>query len=191
MQVESINKLINEFSKLPGVGKKVAQKYAYFCIDGEVSDLVKAINEVKEKVKYCEVCGNFCESTPCRNCELATNKNQICIVAYPKDVLYAEKIKNFNGQFHVLHGTLSPLDGRGPNDIRIKELLKRINDSTEVIIATNTDVEGEATAMYISKILKPIGVKTTRLAQGISIGTDLEYADEITLNRAFERREEI
>jgi recombination protein RecR len=192
-----IDKLANCFSKLPGVGKKTANRYVYSVINMNEEDAItfaKTILEIKQKITYCEICGNFTEVSPCENCESSKNSNQICVVAYPKDVLAAEKIRSFEGQFHVLHGTLSPLDGRGPNDIRIKQLLDRIqknndnNIKTEVILATNTDVEGEATAMYIAKILKPLDVKVTRIAQGIAMGTELEYADEVTLTHAFNDR---
>lgn len=187
---ESIAKLINRFNKLPGVGIKTAARYAYSVIDmteEEVNSFCDAIKEVKDKVKYCEECGNFTDNDVCDICK-RRNKSLIMVVAYPKDVLALEKASAFSGVYHVLHGTLSPLDGIGPEDIRVKELLKRLENVTEVILATNPDVEGEATAMYIAKLLKPLGIKTTRIAQGISMGSDIEYADEATILRAIDAR---
>ncbi|MCL2483953.1 MAG: recombination mediator RecR [Firmicutes bacterium] len=192
--MDIIEKLINEFSKLPGVGRKNAIKYAYKIIameETEAKDFANTILEVKEKITFCTTCGNFTDVSPCALCVRVKNQKQICVIAEPKDIIFAKRIKDFEGGFHILHGTLSPLEGRGPNDIKIKELLVRVAEGSEVVIATNTDVEGEATAMYIAKILKPLGVKVTRLAQGISMGTDLEYADEVTLNHAFNQRKEI
>lgn len=144
------------------------------------------------KVKYCKECGNYTDSEICSICA-KRNPDIICVVKEPKDVAAMEKVKSFNGVYHVLHGTINPLENRGPNDIRIKELLERVNrlKTKEVIMATNPDVEGEATALYIARLLKPIGIKVTRLAQGISMGSELEYADEITLTKALEKRSEI
>lgn len=193
--IEPIGKLINEFSKLPGVGAKTAQRYAYKIInmtETEAQSFAQAVIDAKKKVKYCSVCGNFSENDVCDICKNRQSET-ICVVKEPKDCIAIEKLSEFNGTYHVLHGTISPMDGIGPNDIRIKELLERINkgDVKEVIMATNPDVEGEATAMYISRLIKPLGIKVTRLASGISIGTDLEYADEITLSRAFVDRKQI
>lgn len=193
--IEPIGKLINEFSKLPGVGAKTAQRYAYKIInmtETEAQSFAQAIIDAKKKVKYCSVCGNFSENNVCDICKNRQSET-ICVVKEPKDCIAIEKLSEFNGTYHVLHGTISPMDGIGPNDIRIKELLERINkgDVKEVIMATNPDVEGEATAMYISRLIKPLGIKVTRLASGISIGTDLEYADEVTLSRAFVDRKQI
>ena len=187
--IEPIGKLVNEFSKLPGVGKKTAQRYAYKIIDmpeSEARAFADAILGVKRKVKYCKICGNFTEDEHCAICR-TRDKSVICVVKEPKDVIAIEKLNEFNGVYHVLHGTISPLDGIGPNDINIKGLLERISKGgiNEVIMATNPDVEGEATAMYISNLLKPLGIKVSRLAHGIPIGTDLEYADEVSLARAF------
>lgn len=187
--IEPIGKLINEFTKLPGVGSKTAQRYAYKIInmsEDEAKAFAKAIVDAKENVHYCKICGNFSEDDICDICKLRS-KETICVVKEPKDVIAIEKLNEFNGVYHVLHGTISPLDGIGPNDINIKGLLQRINEGgvNEVIMATNPDVEGEATAMYISGLLKPLGIKVTRLAHGIPIGTDLEYADEVSLARAF------
>ena len=187
--IEPIGRLINEFSKLPGVGAKTAQRFAYKVVnmsEDEAENFADAIMGVKKNVHYCSICGNFSEGDVCDVCK-TRQSDVICVVKEPKDVVAIEKLNEFNGVYHVLHGTISPLDGIGPNDINIKGLLSRINKGgvTEVIMATNPDVEGEATAMYISGLLKPLGIKVTRLAHGIPIGTDLEYADEVSLARAF------
>lgn len=192
---DPIERLIGAFRALPGVGYKTAQRYAYFIInsnEASVDNFADAMVDAKKKIKYCSECGNYTDREVCSICE-RRNKKLICVVTEPKDVVAMEKVKNFDGVYHVLHGTLSPLENRGPNDIRIKELLKRVNenDVTEVIMATNPDVEGDATAMYIAKLLKPLGVKTTRIAQGIAMGSDIEFADEVTLSRALESRREI
>ena len=193
--IEPIGKLINEFSKLPGVGKKTAQRYAYKIIgmtDAEAKEFAESIINCKRNVKYCKVCGNFTEEDVCEICK-RREKSIICVVKEPKDVIAMEKLHEFKGVYHVLHGVISPMDGIGPNDIRIKELLSRINEGgvQEVIMATNPDVEGEATAMYIAKLLKPLGVNVTRLAHGIPIGSELEYTDEVTLARALLERKTI
>ena len=193
--IEPIGKLINEFSKLPGVGKKTAQRYAYKIIgmtDAEAKAFADAIVNCKKKVKYCRVCGNFTEEDVCDICKRREGST-ICVVKEPKDVIAMEKLHEFKGVYHVLHGVISPMDGIGPNDIRIKELLSRVNegDVKEVIMATNPDVEGEATAMYIAKLLKPLGITVTRLAHGIPIGSELEYTDEVTLSRALLERKQI
>lgn len=193
--IEPIGKLINQFSHLPGVGNKTAARYAYHIInikESEAKEFADAIMDVKKKVKFCSVCGNYTDNDPCPICKNVKHEI-ICVVAEPKDVAVIDRVKNFSGGFHVLHGTISPLSGRGPNDIRIKELLSRISaeDIKELIIATNPDVEGEATAMYIAKLVKPLGIKVTRIAQGVAMGSDLEYADEVTLSRAIEDRREI
>ncbi len=193
--IEPIGRLINEFSKLPGVGSKTAQRFAYKVInmtDEEAESFAEAIKNVKRNVHYCKICGNYSESDVCEICKQRSS-DVICVVKEPKDVIAIEKLNEFNGVYHVLHGTISPLDGIGPNDINISGLLKRINQGnvTEIIMATNPDVEGEATAMYISNLIKPLGIKVTRLAHGIPIGTDLEYADEVSLARAFVERKTI
>lgn len=193
--IEPIGKLINEFTKLPGVGAKTAQRYAYKVInmtESEAEQFAKSIIDAKKKVKYCKICGNFTDGEVCEICKNRSAET-ICVVKEPKDCIAIEKLSEFNGVYHVLHGTISPMDGVGPNDIRIKELLERISNGEvkEIIMATNPDVEGEATAMYISRLIKPLGIKVTRLASGISIGTDLEYADEVTLSRAFVDRKQI
>ena len=193
--IEPIGKLMNEFSKLPGVGKKTAQRYAYRVIkmsDGEAEAFAEAIVNVKKQVRFCKVCGNFTVDEVCEICRVR-DKSSVCVVKEPKDVIALEKLREFKGVYHVLHGVIDPMNGVSPNDIRIKELLARIGEGgvKEVIMATNPDVEGEATALYIAKILKPLGVKVTRLAHGIPIGSELEYADEVTLSRALIERKEI
>ena len=192
--IEPIGRLINQFTKLPGVGKKTALRYAYKIIDMSAEDanqFAQSILECKQKVRYCTVCGSFSEEDVCEICN-RRDKSVICVVKEPKDVIALEKLKEFKGVYHVLHGVISPMDGIGPNDIRIKELLARVGDGvTEVIIATNPDVEGDATAMYIAKLLKPLGIATTRLAHGIPIGGEIEYTDEVTLSRAFIERTKI
>lgn len=194
-QIEPIARLVNEFSKLPSVGKKTAERYAYSIIrasDEQAKNFADAILNIKAKIKFCEVCGNYTEVSPCRICRDRT-PSVICVVKEPKDAIAIEKTGSFKGQYHILHGTINPLAGVGPNDIRLKELLERVNlgETKEVIIATNPDVEGEATAMYISKLLKPLDIKVTRIAQGISMGSELEYADEVTLSKALSDRKEM
>ena len=192
IMIESIGKLVNEFSKLPGVGKKTAQRYAYKVIDmseSEAKEFADAIIGVKRKVRYCSVCGNFTEEETCGICKVRNN-SVICVVKEPKDVAAIEKLREFKGVYHVLHGVIDPLSGVGPNDIRIRELLARINEGEvkEVIVATNPDVSGDATAMYIAKLIKPLGITVTRLAHGIPVGSEIEYTDEVTLARAFVER---
>ena len=192
---EPIEKLIEYFRSLPSVGKKTAQRYAFSILEGskeKAENFARAIVEVKEKVKLCSVCGNYSASDVCPICQ-RRNRKVVCVVQEPKDVVSMEKIKSFDGVYHVLFGCINPLEGKGPNDIRIKELLSRVGKDgvEEVIMATNPDVEGEATAMYIAKVLKPLGVKVTRLAQGISMGSDIEFADEVTLEKALRARQEI
>ncbi len=192
--IEPIGRLMNEFSKLPGVGKKTAQRYAYRVIsmtESEARAFAEAVVDVKRKVRFCKVCGNFTEEEVCAVCR-TRDSSQICVVKEPKDVVALEKLHEYKGVYHVLHGVISPMNGIGPNDIRIKELLARIDDKTqEVIVATNPDVEGDATAMYIAKLLKPLGVKVTRIAHGIPIGGELEYTDEVTLTRALLDRKDL
>ena len=193
--IEPIGRLINEFSKLPGVGKKSAQRYAYKVIgmtESEAQEFAAAILNVKKKVKYCKICGNFTENEICDVCR-ERDKRVICVVKEPKDVIALEKLREFKGVYHVLHGVISPMEGIGPNDIRIRELLERIAEGSveEVILATNPDVEGDATALYIAKLLKPLGVTVTRLAHGIPIGSEIEYTDDVTLSRAFIERKQI
>ncbi len=186
--IEPIGRLINEFTKLPGVGTKTAQRFAYKVINMSEEDayaFAQSIINAKKQVKYCSVCGNYSENEVCDICKERAHET-VCVVKEPKDVIALEKAHEFSGVYHVLHGTLSPLDGIGPNQIRIKELLERVQKGgiKEVIMATNPDVEGEATAMYIAGLLKPLGIKVTRLAHGIAVGTDIEYADVSSLSRA-------
>lgn len=193
--IESLEKLITSFRSLPGVGYKTAQRYAYCILNSEekiAQNFAENILNAKKNIKFCEECGNFSESDVCESC-LKKSTEVICVVKEPKDVVAMERVKNYDGVFHVLHGTISPLENRGPNDIRIKELLARVQKygTKEVIMATNPDVEGDATAMYISRLLEPMGVKVTRLAQGVAMGSELEYADEVTLTRAMESRTKI
>ncbi len=186
--IEPIGRLINEFTKLPGVGTKTAQRYAYKIInmsDEEAHAFAESIINAKKQVKYCKICGNYSEGEVCDICR-ERQSDVICVVKEPKDVIALEKAHEFSGVYHVLHGTLNPLEGIGPNDIKVKELLERVKSGNvkEVIMATNPDVEGEATAMYIAALIKPLGLKVTRLAHGIAVGTDLEYADISSLSRA-------
>ena len=193
--IEPIGKLINEFSKLPGVGKKTAQRYAYKIIDmpeSEARAFADAILGVKRKVRYCSVCGNFTEDETCSICKVR-DKSLICVVKEPKDVAAIEKLHEFKGVYHVLHGTIDPMAGIGPNDIRIRELLARLQEGEvkEVIVATNPDVSGDATAMYLAKLIKPLDVTVTRLSRGIPVGSEIEYTDDVTLARAFVERNKI
>lgn len=193
--IESFEKLVNAFAHFPSVGRKTAQRYAYHILtmsDADVLDLSNAILQAKKNVHFCSICGNYTEDTICKICS-SRSPEIICVVKEPKDVLAFEKVREYGGQYHILHGCLSPIDNRGPDDIRIKELVSRIaqGQTQEVIMATNPDVEGEATALYIAKILKPFNIKVTRLAQGISMGSDIEYADEVTLSKALNDRKEI
>ena len=195
IMIESIGKLVNEFSKLPGVGKKTAQRYAYKIIDmseSEAKEFADAILGVKRKVRYCSVCGNFTEQEVCGVCK-TRDKSVICVVKEPRDVAAIEKLHEFKGVYHVLHGTIDPMAGVGPNDIRIRELLARLNETEvkEVIVATNPDVSGDATAMYLARLIKPLGVTVSRLAHGIPVGSEIEYTDDVTLTRAFVERNKL
>ncbi|WP_186429463.1 recombination mediator RecR [Clostridium sp. BSD9I1] len=192
----AIEKLIEEFAKLPGIGYKTAQRLTLHVLNlpkEEVEEFSQALIKARGTIKYCSVCGNFTDKDPCAICSNPSrDKEVICVIEQPKDIISLEKVREYNGTYHVLHGTISPMSGRGPDDINLKELIKRVNgDVKEIIVATNPNVEGEATAMYISKILKPFGVKVTRIAHGIPVGGDLEYADEVTLAKALEGRREI
>ena len=192
-----ISRLIEEFSKLPGVGRKTAQRLAFHVINMNMNDveaLSKAIVDAKKEIRYCSVCYNITDKAVCSMC---SNKNWddsiICVVEDPRDVAAMEKTKEFNGKYHVLNGVISPMDGIGPDMIRIKELIQRLSnqDVKEIIMATNPTIEGEATAMYIARLLKPMGIKVTRIAHGLPVGGDLEYADEVTITKALEGRREI
>ena len=193
--IEPIGRLINEFSRLPGVGKKTAQRYAYKIVDmseTEARAFADAIINVKQKVRYCKICGNFTEGDVCEICK-RRDPSVICVVKEPRDASAIEKLHEFKGVYHVLHGVIDPMEGVGPNDIRIRELLARIQEGNvkEVIIATNPDVSGDATAMYIARLVNPLGVKVTRLAHGIPVGSEIEFTDEVTLSRAFAERNAI
>ena len=192
-----VAKLIEEFEKLPGIGHKTAQRLAFHVLNlpGEKAfGLANAIKDAKQKIRYCSVCNNLTENDPCFICSgSGRDRTTFCVVEDARDVVAMERTREFKGLYHVLQGVISPMEGIGPDDIKIKELLIRIRQDSirEVILATNPDVEGEATAMYISKLLKPLGIKTTRIAHGIPVGGDLEYADEVTLAKALEGRREI
>ncbi len=191
-----VEKLIEEFAKLPGIGYKTAQRLTMHVLNlpnEEVREFAKALVDARGTIKYCSICGNYTDKDPCALCGNPNrDSSTICVVEHPKDVIFMEKVKEYNGVYHVLHGTISPMAGRGPEDIKLKELIRRINGEVkEVIVATNPNIEGEATAMYIAKILNPLGVKVTRIAHGIPVGGDLEYADEVTLSKALEGRKEI
>ncbi|HEY8424336.1 MAG TPA: recombination mediator RecR [Clostridia bacterium] len=196
LNLEPLDRLINEFTKLPGVGYKTAQRYAYAVInDMSLEDakiFAQAVVDAKEKIKYCSVCGNFSDKDVCSICS-ERKSDIICVVSEPKDVLAFEKVRDFNGVYHVLHGNISPLQSKGPDNINLKQLINRVSSGNvkEVILATDTTVEGEATAVYIAKLLKTLGVKTTRIAQGLAAGSDIEYADEVTLTQALNNRKEI
>lgn len=189
--------LIEEFSKLPGIGKRSAERLAYHVLKMDKADVIKFADTligVKDKITFCPVCCSLTETIPCHVCsDVKRDTSTICVVENPKDVSKIEKIKEYKGLYHVLHGVISPMDSIGPEDIRIKELLARISSGEvkEVIMATNPTIEGEATAMYISGLLKPLGIKVTRIAHGIPVGGDLEYSDDVTLSRAIDGRREI
>ena len=190
---DAIQRLINRFCALPGVGQKTAQRYAYAVVnmsDEDAKEFAETIVQVKEEVKFCSVCGNLTDKEVCDICSTRDN-SVICVVAQPKDILSIERVAGRTFVYHVLGGTLNPLEGKGPNELRIKQLLGRLDGVKEVIIATNPDVEGEATAVYLARLLKPMGIKVTRIAQGVSMGSEIEYADEVTLTRALESRTEI
>ena len=196
MQIDSFERLINEFSRLPAVGKKTAQRYAYFLLtmtDDEVKDFADAMVTAKESIHYCKICANFTDKEICDICSRQDKAPIICVVKEPKDVTALEKVREFKGSYHVLHGVINPLEGKGPNDLNIRSLLDRVKNENieEVIVATNPDVEGEATAIYIANLLKPLGVKVTRIAQGISMGSELEFTDAMTLSKALSSRHEM
>lgn len=193
--IEPIGELINAFTKLPGVGAKTAQRFAYQIINmskEEAESFANSVIECKNKIHYCKVCGNYTDKEVCNICS-NRNKDVICVVKEPKDIITIEKMHEFKGVYHVLHGTLKPSENVGPKDITVDALLERIEKDgvKEVIMATNPDYDGEITAMYVSSKIKPLGVKVTRLANGMPIGSDIEYTDEITLMRAFKDRKEL
>lgn len=192
----AIEKLIEEFAKLPGIGYKTAQRLTLYVLNlpqEEVREFAEALIKARGNIKYCSTCGNFTDKDPCAICSNPSRDHDtICVIEQPKDIMSLERVREFNGVYHVLHGTISPMAGRGPEDIRIKELVRRMSGNIkEVIVATNPTIEGEATAMYISRVLKPLEVKVTRIASGMPVGGDLEYADEVTLSKALEGRKEI
>jgi recombination protein RecR len=193
---EAVSKLIQSLNKLPGVGPKSAQRIAYFLLRSDELEnqaLAEAILQVKQKTKLCSVCLNVSESDVCHVCNNETrDRTKICVVEQPQDILALEHTHKYSGLYHVLHGALSPSDGIRPDDLRIPELIERLKQGyiTEVILATNTNLEGEQTAMYLHKLISPLGVKVTRLARGLPFGTELEYADDVTLSRALEGRQE-
>ncbi len=192
-----IANLIDQLSKLPGIGRKTAQRLAFFILDMENSEAEKLANSIiqaKEDIKLCSVCCNLTDVDPCNICsDTSRDKSLICVLENAKDVIAMERSKEYKGEYHVLHGVISPMDNIGPNDIRIKELLQRLSsdDVKEIILATNPTVEGEATALYIAKIIKPLGIKVSRIAHGIPVGADLEYFDEVTLSKAMENRRQL
>ena len=192
--IAPLAELIEHFRALPGIGNKTAVRLAYHVLDMDMDKakgLAGAIMQAKEKIGYCKVCFNLSDENPCRICKSPNRDHSIiCVVEQPQDVAAMERMRDFKGVYHVLHGALSPLEGIGPENIRVKELINRLHDDTvkEIIMATNPNVEGEATAMYIAKLVKPIGIKVTRIAHGLPVGGDLEYADEVTLSRAMENR---
>ncbi|MCH4571220.1 recombination protein RecR [Bacillus sp. ES1-5] len=194
---EPISKLIDSFMKLPGIGPKTAVRLAFFVLDMKEDDVLgfaKALVNAKRDLAYCSVCGHITDRDPCYICnDSHRDQSIICVVQEPKDVIAMEKMKEYQGVYHVLRGAISPMEGIGPEDINIPQLLKRLHDETvqEVILATNPNIEGEATAMYISRLLKPTGIKVTRIAHGLPVGGDLEYADEVTLSKALEGRREV
>jgi recombination protein RecR len=189
-----VQDLIDELGRLPGVGPKSAQRIAFHLLQADPLDvkrLVSALVEVKDKVRFCSVCGNVAQEEQCRICrDERRDRALICVVEEPKDVVAIERTREFRGRYHVLGGAISPIEGIGPDDLRIRELLTRLasDDVTEIIIATDPNLEGEATATYLARLLRPMGIRVTRLASGLPVGGDLEYADEVTLGRAFEGR---
>jgi len=190
----AVQDLIDELGRLPGIGPKSAQRLAFHLLAADPQDvrrLVDAINEVKEKVRFCQICGNVAQEEQCRICrDPRRDPAVLCVVEEPKDVVAIERTREFHGRYHILGGAISPIEGIGPDDLRIKELMQRLADGevTELILATDPNLEGEATATYLARLLKPMGLRVTRLASGLPVGGDLEYADEVTLGRAFEGR---
>ncbi|MBR5730455.1 MAG: recombination protein RecR [Firmicutes bacterium] len=192
-----LSRLIGELGKLPGIGGKTAQRLAFHILslpEAEAASLAGAITEAREKMSFCSVCGNLTDTDPCSICaDSARDHATICVVESPRDVYAMERVREFNGVYHVLNGVISPMEGKGPEDINLRSLIVRLqdNDVKEVILATNPNVEGEATAMYIAKLIKPAGIKVSRIAHGLPVGGDLEYADEVTISKAMEGRREL
>jgi len=193
----ALQNLADQFARLPGIGGKTAQRLAFHILsleDKEAEQLAQSIVNAKHQMKYCSVCGNLTDTDPCIICsDNQRRQDIICIVESPRDVAAMERIKEFNGLYHVLHGVISPMEGIGPEDINLKSLISRLqsNDVKELIIATNPNIEGEATAMYIARLIKPAGIKVSRIAHGIPVGGDLEYADEVTLLKSLEGRRQL
>ncbi|MDW0111386.1 recombination mediator RecR [Sporosarcina aquimarina] len=194
---EPISKLIDSFMKLPGIGPKTAGRLAFFVLsmkEDTVLDFAKALVDAKRNLRFCSVCGHITDIDPCHICQdQSRDRSLICVVQDPKDVIAMEKMRDYKGLYHVLHGAISPMDGIGPEDINVPDLLKRLQDEEieELILATNPTIEGEATAMYISRLVKPSGIPTSRIAHGLPVGGDLEYADEVTLSKALEGRRQL
>jgi len=192
-----VARLINELAKLPGIGPKTAQRLAFYLLNAPADvalNLARALEEARSSIRYCSVCGNFTDEDPCFICRDGRRRRDIiCVVERPRDVVAMEKTRGFNGLYHVLHGAISPMDGIGPEQLNIKSLLRRLDGGgvCEVILATNPNVEGDATALYLAGLLKPLGVMVTRIAHGLPVGADLEYADEITLSKSLEGRQEM
>jgi recombination protein RecR len=192
-----VQDLIDELGQLPGVGPKGAQRIAFYLLAADPADLKRlaaVLQEVTEKVKFCKTCGNVAEADECRICsDVRRDPSVICVVEEPKDVAAVEKIREFRGRYHVLGGAISPIDGIGPDELRIRELMARLADGTvtELILATDPNLEGEATATYLARLIKPLGIRVTRPASGLPVGGELEYADEVTLGRAFEGRRQL
>lgn len=194
---EPISKLIEGFMRLPGIGPKTAQRLAFFVLkmeEEDVLDLAKALVRAKRDLRFCSVCNNISDREVCVICsDKHRDRSTICVVQDPRDVMAMERTREYNGLYHVLHGAISPIEGIGPDELKIPELLKRLEDETvqELILATNPNIEGEATAMYLAKLVKPFGLRVTRIAHGLPVGGDLEYADEVTLTKALEGRREL
>lgn len=193
----AVTRLIDEFHRLPGIGPKSAQRLTFYLLRAskeQVESLATAIAELREKITTCSICTNIAETNPCGICSDETrDRSTICVVEEPLDVLALERTREYKGLYHVLHGAISPVEGINPEDLRIRELLDRLKDNAvhEIVLATNPNLEGEATAMYLERLIKPLGVRMTRLARGLPVGGDLEYADEVTLTRALEGRREV
>ena len=193
----SVTRLIEEFHRLPGIGPKTAQRLTFYLLrtsKTQVDSLSDAIRDLREKITTCALCQNIAETNPCNVCrDESRDQSMICVIEEPLDLVAIERTREYKGLYHVLHGAISPVEGIGPEDLRIKELLERLRNGrvTEVLLATNPNLEGEATAMYLERLIKPLGIRMTRLARGLPVGGDLEYADEVTLTRALEGRREV
>ena len=193
----ALQNLSDQFARLPGIGGKTAQRLAFHILsldEKEVRQLASSLTNAREQMKYCSVCGNLTDTDPCRICsDPSRRQDVICVVESPRDVMAMERIREFNGLYHVLHGVISPMEGIGPEDINLKSLIARLqaSDVKELIVATNPNIEGEATAMYIARLIKPAGIQVSRIAHGIPVGGDLEYADEVTLLKSLEGRRQL